>query len=152
MHNVDWFQPFNHLSSFSVGGNYLVILNWLRTERFKRKNGILVDIIPNRKKELTGNDFIKPMVDELNEAWNIGFNVKSVLTNKVEVFHVALVGCDIPACRKIFGFLGKWFQIARMVSFCINLICDIFVSNRKTKCEKNKFNICVSWQSHEQQC
>ena len=61
------------------------------------------------KKEPPTNNFLKPMVDELNEAWNIGFNVKSVLTNKVEGFRVALicVGCDIPACRKICGFLGK---------------------------------------------
>ena len=109
MLNVDWFQPFKHLSSSSVDGIYLVILNLLRTERSKRKNVILVGIIPNMKKEPPTNNFLKPMVDELNEAWNIGFNVKSVLTNKVEGFHVALicVGCDIPACRKICGFLGK---------------------------------------------
>ena len=109
MLNVDWFQPFKHLSSFSVGGIYLAILNLLRTKRFKRKNVILVGIIPNMKKEPPTNNFLKPIVDDLNEAWNIGFNVKSVLTNKVEVFHVALiyVGCDIPACRKICGFLGK---------------------------------------------
>ena len=35
MLNVDWFQPFKRLSSFSVGGIYLLILNLLRTERFK---------------------------------------------------------------------------------------------------------------------
>ena len=97
------------MSSFSVDEIYLVILNLLRTERFKQKYVILVVIIPNMKKEPPTNNFLKPMVDELNEAWNIGFNVKSVLTNKVEGFHVALicVGCDIPACRKICGFLGK---------------------------------------------
>ena len=107
--NVDWFQPFKHLSSFSVDEIYLVILNLLRTERFKQKYVIVVVIIPNMKKEPPTNNFLKPMVDALNEAWNIGFNVKSVLTNKVEGFHVALicVGCNIPACRKICGFLGK---------------------------------------------
>ena len=107
MHNIDWFQPFKHLSSFSVGGIYLVILNLLKTEKFKRKNVILVGIIPNMKKEPPTNNFLKPMVVELNEAWNIRFNVKSVLTNKVEVVHVAFicVACDIPA--NICGFLGK---------------------------------------------
>ena len=96
------------LSSFSVGGIYLVVLNLLRTEKFKRKNVILVGI-PNMKKEPATNNFLKPMVDELNEAWNIGFNAKSILTNKVEVFRVAVIcfGCDIPACRKICRFLGK---------------------------------------------
>ena len=51
------------------------------------------------KKEPRTNNFLKQLVDELNETWNIGFDVKSVLTNKVEVFCVALicVGCDIPA-------------------------------------------------------
>ena len=29
------------------------------------------------KKEPTTNNFLKPMVSELYEAWNIGFNVKS---------------------------------------------------------------------------
>ena len=77
MLNVDWFQPFKHLSSFSVGGIYLAVLNLLRTERFKRKNVILVGIIPNMKKEPSTNNFLKPMVDELNEAWNIGFKIYS---------------------------------------------------------------------------
>ena len=49
------------------------------------------------------------MVDELNEAWNIGFNVKSLLTHKLVVLRIALicVGFDIPECRKICDFLGK---------------------------------------------
>ena len=49
------------------------------------------------------------MIDESNGAWNIGVNVQSVLTNKVEVFLVTLicVSCDIPAFRKICGFLGE---------------------------------------------
>ena len=94
------------------------------------------------------------MVVELNEAWNIGFNVKSLLTNQVEVFHVALicVGCDIPACRKICGFLGEWFQIDRMVSFCKNLTYDILWVIERRNVKETKFNICVSGQSHEQQC
>ena len=106
MRNIDWFQPFKHLSSFSVGGIYLVILNLLRTEKFKRKNVVLAGIIPNMKKEPATNNFLKPMVNELNEAWNIRFNVKSVFTNKVEVFHVALicVVCDIPDVERFVVF------------------------------------------------
>ena len=86
MRNIDWFQPFKHLSSFSVGGIYLVILNLLRTEKFKRKNVVLAGIIPNMKKEPATNNFLKPMVNELNEAWNIRFNVKSVFTIKWKCF------------------------------------------------------------------
>ena len=161
MLNVNLFKPFKHLCSFCVGGIYLVVLNLLRTGRYKRKNVILVGIIPNMMKEPPANNSLKLMVDELNEAWNIGFNIKSIVNNKVEVFHVALicVGCDIPACIVICGFLGKWFnsfnkkqfleqgclQIDRIVSFCKNFTYDvIFVSNRKTKCEKKKKIVSVA--------
>ena len=51
MLNLDWFQPFKHISSYSIGAIYLVVLNLLRGERFKRKNVILVGIIPNMQKE-----------------------------------------------------------------------------------------------------
>ena len=72
MLNVDWFQPFRHVSSFSVDGISLVILDLLRTESFKRKNAIFVGIIPNMKKEPPTNNFPKPMFHELNEACDIG--------------------------------------------------------------------------------
>ena len=42
MLNVDWFRPFKHLSSFSIGGIYLVLLNLPYHLRFKRKNLFLV--------------------------------------------------------------------------------------------------------------
>lgn len=38
--NVDWFQPFKHVNSCSIGAIYLVLLNLPRSERFKRKNVI----------------------------------------------------------------------------------------------------------------
>jgi len=114
MLNVDWFQPYKHIASFSVGGVYLVLMNLPRTERFKKENVFLVGIIPNMDKEPPTNSFIKPLVDELNEAWENGFNLVSSITKQVETFNVALlcVGCDIPACRKLCGFLGKIFYIS----------------------------------------
>ena len=43
--NVDWFQPFTHLT-YSVGALYLTVQNLPRTERFKFENSILVALIP----------------------------------------------------------------------------------------------------------
>lgn len=108
MLNVDWFQPFKHLSSFSIGGIYLVLLNLPYFMRFKRKNVILIGIIPDMPKEPPTNTFLKPLVEELEEAWDEGFLLNSLLTKKEELFHIALlcVGCDIPASRKLCGFLG----------------------------------------------
>lgn len=61
------------------------------------------------KIEAPTNNFLKPMFHELDEAWNIGFNVKYILTNKVEVFRITLIcACFAnPACREIFGFPSK---------------------------------------------
>ena len=106
--NLDWFAPFKHVSNFSIGAIYLVLMNLPRCERFKRKNLILVGLIPNMDKEPPTNTFIQPLVEELKEAWNPGFQLKSH-SSKVLTYRVALicVGCDIPACRKLCGFLGK---------------------------------------------
>lgn len=75
MLNIDWFQPFKHLSSYSIGGIYLVVLNLPRVERFKRENVILVGIIPNMQKEPPTNTFIAPLISELNTAWHQGFTI-----------------------------------------------------------------------------
>lgn len=120
MLNLDWFQPFKHLSSYSVGAVYLVVLNLPRKQRFKRKNVILLGIIPNLAKEPPTNTFIKPLVTELNIAWRTGFNIYSIESRKIENFKLALlcVGCDIPACRKIGGFLSK-FNFEMVNSFAV---------------------------------
>ncbi|XP_048254385.1 uncharacterized protein LOC125381544 [Haliotis rufescens] len=101
MLNLDWFQPFKHVK-YSVGVMYLVILNLPREERYKRENVIIVGIIPHMKKEPPTNSFVQPLVDELLEAWTVGFSFNS------KIFRLALmcIGCDIPACRKLCGFLG----------------------------------------------
>ena len=109
MLNVDWFQPYKHLASYSVGAIYLIIMNLQRSEKFKRENVIVAGIIPNMDKEPPPNTFIQPMVDELLEVWNTGFILYSKKSQKDETFKLALlcVGCDIPATRKLCGFLGK---------------------------------------------
>lgn len=108
MLNVDWFQPFKHLSCFSVGAIYLVILILPRHLRFKRENVILVGIIPDMAKESPTNSFLSPLIEELNEAWVNWFHWYSSTSGNIESFHLALlyVGYDIPASRKICDFLG----------------------------------------------
>lgn len=67
--NVDWFQPFDHVT-YSVGVIYISILNLPRTVRFKRKNIILVGIIPGPKEpSLTLNSILAPLVSDLLEFW-----------------------------------------------------------------------------------
>ena len=43
--NIDWFQPFSH-TVYSVGVMYATILNLPRHMRYKRKNILLLAIIP----------------------------------------------------------------------------------------------------------
>lgn len=68
-------QPFKY-SNYSIGAIYLSILNLPREERFKKKNMILVGLIPDMKSEPPINSFIEPFVEELREAWH-RFSFKS---------------------------------------------------------------------------
>lgn len=43
--NVDWFQPYKHIS-YSVGAIYLTILNLPRQLRYHREHTLVVGIIP----------------------------------------------------------------------------------------------------------
>ena len=107
MLNVDWFHPFKHLSSFSIGGIYPVLLNLPYYLRFKRKNVFLVGIIPNMPKEPPTNSFLEALVEELEAALE-SFMLKSPITRKEECYRLALifVGCGILAARKLCRFFG----------------------------------------------
>ena len=108
MMNVDWFQPFKHLP-YSVGVIYLALMNLPRGERFKRENVIIAGIIPGRGKPQSLNPFLVPVVGELNELWKNGIDVCHSGSPRVpQKFFAALllVACDVPAARKLCGFLG----------------------------------------------
>lgn len=108
MMNVDWFQPFKH-SPYSVGVIYLAIMNLPRAERFKRENIIVVGIIPGPGEPSSLNPFLVPVVTELNELWEHGIEVfHSGSYGMSQKFFAALllVACDVPAARKLCGFLG----------------------------------------------
>ena len=108
MMNVDWFQPFKH-SPYSVGVIYLALMNLPRAERFKRENIIVVGILPGPGEPSSLNPFLIPVVAELKELWKNGIEVCHSGSPKVpQKFFAALllVACDVPAARKLCGFLG----------------------------------------------
>lgn len=105
--NVDWFEPFER-GVYSVGVIYLTVQNLPRDERYKPENIIIVGILPGPKEpKLTINSYLTPLVLELNEAWKNGLHV-STNTGVFICVKLALscVTCDIPASRKVCGFLG----------------------------------------------
>ena len=104
--NVDWFQPFSHIE-YSVGAIYLVLLNSPRSERYKEEN-IIVGIIPGpTEPPLTINSYLTPLVEELKIAWNSGISITTHGGTNVTVrLALACVVCDMPASRKVCGFLG----------------------------------------------
>lgn len=113
--NVDWIQPFKHIT-YSVGIVYLVVLNLPRSIRFKRENVILFGIIPGPcEPSLTINTFLDPLVCDLLELWK-GVQLQLPGCGETALFRCALLGvaCDLPAARKVCGFL----------SFSANLGCS----------------------------
>ena len=104
--NVDWFQPFQH-TSYSVGVMYLAVQNLPRKERFLAENIILVGIIPGpTEPSLTMNTYLEPLVNDLLKLWN-GVIMRTSLQPSVFVRAALLcVACDIPASRKVCGFVG----------------------------------------------
>lgn len=109
MLNMDWFQPFDH-TTYSVGVIYAVVLNLPRHHRFKLENVLVIGIIPDFGKEPRSvASFLCPLVDELQIAWTDGFKAKTALSELQEhVIKLAVLcaGCDIPASRKLSGFIG----------------------------------------------
>lgn len=105
--NVDWFQPFLH-TNYSVGGVYLTIQNLPRHLRYKEENIMLIGLISGlREPKLTINSYLSPLVEELKLFWEKGVQLTAYNGTRV-TFPLALscISCDIPASRKVCGFLG----------------------------------------------
>ena len=71
-------------------------------------NILLLGILPGPKEpKKTINSYLTPLVLELKEAWDKGFDVLSVEGIPVNVkLALSCVTCDIPASRKVCGFLS----------------------------------------------
>ena len=106
--NVDWFNPFSRLQ-YSVGAIYLTIQNLPRNMRYKMENVILVGIIPGPKEpKLTINSYLAPLVEELKNLWkgvvlDVGLSSLPYISVRGALM---CVSCDIPATRKVLGFVG----------------------------------------------
>lgn len=85
----------------------MTIMNLPRHDRFLQENVILVGVIPGpNEPPLHLNTFLKPLVDELKGLWK-GVFLKNAEGHTVIVRAALLCsGCDIPASRKVCGFLG----------------------------------------------
>ena len=105
--NVDWFQPFTHIQ-YSIGAIYLTVQNLPRTERYKAENMILVGIIPGpAEPPLTINSYLAPLVDDLKHAWSPGISISTRNCSSITVrLALTCVACEIPASRKVCGFVG----------------------------------------------
>ena len=98
--NFDFFQPYKHIN-YSVGAIYMSILNLPRATRYKKDNCLLVGLIPGPKEPHDINSFLRPFVADLIKLW------AGVEMNKRKVRCALLcVACDIPAGRKLCGFLS----------------------------------------------
>ena len=98
MINIDWFQPYIHLT-YSVGAIYLSVFNLPRHSSYKLHNICLVGIIPCPcEPELTVNQYINPLVDELRLLWSgwgldvrCGSQVHRKLVRCAVIIYVVLV-------------------------------------------------------------
>ena len=107
MVNVDWFKPFKH-SEYKVGAIYLSVMNLPRELRFKPENILIVGLIPGpHEPQHDINPFLSPLVEEfLDFLIGIPLNVHSLSVPQVVRCALLCVACDIPACRKVSGFMG----------------------------------------------
>ena len=105
--NVDCFQPYER-STYSLGAIYLTIQNLPRDVRFKPENIVLVGVLPGpHEPSGTVNSYLTPLVIELQKAWASGFSLPTHLGIDITVkLALSCVACDIPASRKVSGFLG----------------------------------------------
>ena len=106
MLNFDFFQPIKHRNDYSVGVLYLANLNLPRSIRFKWENIIVVGIIPGLDKEPGSlNEFLAPLVKEMNVLWNSVYLKSSICCLPLRFrAAIACISCDVPAARKLCGF------------------------------------------------
>ena len=103
--NVDWFQPYKHVA-YSVGVIYAVVINLPRSIRYKDENVIIVGIIPGPKEPKRHiNSYLGPLISELLELQHGQWFTTSIGRQFVRCV-IACLSSDIPATRKVAGFVG----------------------------------------------
>lgn len=103
--NVDWFRPYKHIE-YSVGVIYIAVLNYPRELRYLQENILLMGIIPGpHEPSLQMNAFIEPLVRDLLKLWK-GVEMSTQDGNRNIRAALLCISCDIPAARKLTGFVG----------------------------------------------
>ena len=107
MLNIDWFKPCKH-TEYSVGAIYLTVMNLPREVRFRQENVLLIGIIPGPKEPKRDIiAFLGPLVKELLDFWHgVEISIQSLQKSVSVRCALLCVACDIPASRKVCGFLG----------------------------------------------
>ena len=144
--NVDWFRPFEQ-SQYSVGVIYFTILNLPREVRYLPKNIIVVGIIPGPKEpEKVMNTFLQPLVADLQALWE-GIYMSTPSQSLPVRIRAALlcVSCDIPACRKVCGFLGHNANLS-----CSKCLC-FFPGNVANGFDYSGYNV-LQWLPRSLSC
>ena len=107
MLNTDFFQPFKHVT-YSLGAIYLTVMNLPRSVRNKQENILLAGLIPGpQEPEHDLNSFLEPLVEDLLRFWD-GIELSVACSSAKKKIRCALlcIACDLPAGRKVCGFLG----------------------------------------------
>ena len=104
--NVDWFQPFQRGTCYSTGAIYLTVQNLPRQERYRAENLLLVGILPGPSEpNLIMNSYLTPMVEELLKLWQgVVVPIHGQINIRLRAA-ISCVACDMPASRKVSGFL-----------------------------------------------
>ena len=146
----------SHLSNLVISHNIHGIILWYTMDDIKfvssfkvsEKKCLLVGIIPDMSKEPPTNTFLESLGEELDVAWNDGFMLKSLLTQREECFHIALlcvVACNIPASRKLRHLLG--FPVL-CIKACEKSWCDKSIFSFMLVCFDNFTSMhqnCLCW-------
>ena len=118
MLNIDWFKPYKH-RTYSIGVMYLVFMNLPRNIRFKRENVILIGLIPGPSEPpLHINSYLTPLVADLLSLWRgIPFEMGDKTIRNVRCA-LLCVACDIPAGKKVCGFLSHLANLGCSKCYC----------------------------------
>lgn len=91
---------------YCVGGIYATIQNLPRDLRYREEYIVLFGIIP-RKPKLSVDSYLQSLVDELQSAYSNGLIISTPQGTDITIrLAISCISCDIPASRKVCGFLG----------------------------------------------
>ncbi|EIE77528.1 hypothetical protein RO3G_02232 [Rhizopus delemar RA 99-880] len=126
---------------YSCGGVYLTINNLPRSSRMKVSNIILVGMIPGPGEPTDDQlqNFLRPMIAELNTLYG-GMMMPTYQNRNGEMVRVALmsVNCDIPAARKVAGFMGQ--SAHKACNKCSTVFSRISTGANSTKPDFSDFD------------